>query len=437
MKITVTDKKIGKIKPMHAVGQPPIGGAYLEYPSKHFHFLTEANIPYSRLHDVGGYFGGGRFVDIPNIFRNFDADASDPESYDFTFTDALIKGLVENGIEPYYRLGVTIENYAVIKQYNQNPPKDFNKWAEICEHIVAHYVDGWADGFNYNITYWEILNEPDSGHGFNGRIAPMWWGTPEQYYELYDTTAKRLKARFGDRIKVGGYSMFGFYYLTSTEEEREKTPIYKYRMDFFNNFMKYLAEHKTPLDFFSWHSYREAHDTAIHARWLANALKEYGYENTESHLTEWNVKHTTAGTAMHAANTAAMILALQKEAVDLLCLYDAKYGGAYGPLFNPIDHSLWHTYYTLAAFGMLYKLGTEVESLSDTDGVYVVAATDGKETKIMIANVSGSSQPLEISGADLSDARWSIIDDNRRLSWSAPVREMENNTVVLIEGVSF
>ena len=437
MKITVTDKKIGKIKPMHAVGQPPIGGTYLEYPSKHFHFLPEANIPYSRLHDVGGYFGGGRFVDIPNIFRDFDADASDPESYDFTFTDALIKGLVENGIEPYYRLGVTIENFAVIKQYNQNPPKDFNKWAEICEHIVAHYVDGWADGFNYNITYWEILNEPDSGHGFNGRIAPMWWGTPEQYYELYDTTAKRLKARFGDRIKVGGYSMFGFYYLTATEQEREKTPIYKYRMDFFNNFMKYLAEHKTPLDFFSWHSYREAHDTVIHARWLANALKEYGYENTESHLTEWNVKHTTAGTAMHAANTAAMILALQKEAVDVLCLYDAKYGGAYGPLFNPIDHSLWHTYYTLAAFGMLYKLGTEVESLSDTDGVYVVAATDGKETKIMIANVSGNSQPLEISGADLSDARWSIIDDNRRLSWSAPVREMENNTVVLIEGVSF
>lgn len=58
MKITLNqDKKIGKINPLHAVDQPPIGGAYLEYPSKHFHFLTEAGVPYSRLHDVGGYFG--------------------------------------------------------------------------------------------------------------------------------------------------------------------------------------------------------------------------------------------------------------------------------------------------------------------------------------------------------------------------------------------
>ena len=41
--------------------------------------LTNANIPYSRLHDVNGNFGGGRFVDIPNIFRNFDADVDDPD----------------------------------------------------------------------------------------------------------------------------------------------------------------------------------------------------------------------------------------------------------------------------------------------------------------------------------------------------------------------
>ena len=435
MKITLNqDKKIGKIKPLHAVGQPPIGGMFFEYPSKHFHFLTEANIPYSRLHDVGGYFGGGRFVDIPNIFRDFDADVDDPASYDFTFTDALIKGLIEHGIEPYYRLGVTIENYAVIKQYRQDPPKDFNKWAEICAHIVAHYIDGWADGFNYDITYWEILNEPDSGHGFNGRIAPMWWGTPEQYYELYDITAKKLKSRFGNRIKVGGYSMFGFYYVTATEDERENNPIFEYRMEFFHNFLKYLKEHSTPLDFFSWHSYYEADDTVLHARYVANALKEAGFENTESHLTEWNVKQETAGTGMHAANTAAMILALQKEEVDLTCLYDAKYsGGAYGSLFNPIDHTLWHTYYTLAAFGMLYKLGTEIETISDAEGVYVVGATDSKSTKIMIANVSGETVPLEIEGVDTSGARWSVIDNERRLSWSAPVKNMANYTVVLIE----
>ena len=70
-------KTVGKIKPMHGVGQPPLLGLQTKY----FKYLTEANIPHSRLHDVGGSFGGNMFVDIPNIFRNFDADETDPASY--------------------------------------------------------------------------------------------------------------------------------------------------------------------------------------------------------------------------------------------------------------------------------------------------------------------------------------------------------------------
>lgn len=435
MKITVNTKEIlGKIKPMHAVGQPPMAGSFDDYPSMHFHYLTEAAIPYSRLHDVGGYFGGNRFVDIPNIFRDFDADVDDPASYDFTFTDRLITGLINNGIEPYYRLGVTIENFAVIKQYRQDPPKDYAKWAKICENIIAHYIDGWADGFNYNITYWEILNEPDSGHGFRGRIAPMWWGTPEQYYELYTVTAKQLKARFGDRIKVGGYSAFGFYYVTDTPEEKEKYPIHEYRMDFFNGFISYVKEHGAPLDFFSWHSYYGAEKTAIHARWVANALKEAGFDKTESHLTEWNIEPKTRGTGLHSANTSAMMLALQKEDIDMLLLYDAGLSGAYAPLFHPVTEKPWHTYYALVAFGMLYKLGNEIKlDLEKESGVFAVGASNGTKSAIMIANISGKTVPLEIDGIDLSEARWSAIDDARLLSWSAPVNEIPNNTVILIE----
>lgn len=108
------------MKPIHGGGQPPIGGKDL---TEYFHYLTEAGIPFSRLHDVGGPFGSNRYVDVPNIFRNFDADETDPASYDFTFTDHLLKALVEAGVEPYYRLGVTIENYAYIKNYRTDPPR--------------------------------------------------------------------------------------------------------------------------------------------------------------------------------------------------------------------------------------------------------------------------------------------------------------------------
>ena len=135
------NQAVKKMKPMHGGGQPPMGGKDL---TEYFHYMTEAGIPFSRLHDVGGVFGGGRFVDIPNIFRDFDADENDPDSYDFAFTDYLLKALVEAGVEPYYRLGITIENQAYIRAYHTYPPRDPQKWARICEHIIRHYTQGWA-----------------------------------------------------------------------------------------------------------------------------------------------------------------------------------------------------------------------------------------------------------------------------------------------------
>ena len=122
------NEKTGKIKPMHGIGQPPLTGLS----NSMFHYLSRAGIPYSRLHDVGGWMGGGLYVDIPNLFPDFDADENDEASYDFAYTDVIIKGLIDNGCEPYFRLGVTIENAHMIKAHRIFPPKDLEKWARIC-----------------------------------------------------------------------------------------------------------------------------------------------------------------------------------------------------------------------------------------------------------------------------------------------------------------
>ena len=55
-------KAVGKIKPMHAVGQPPYAGGFLKLDFSHMKHLKNANIPYARLHDVGGAFGYSKFV---------------------------------------------------------------------------------------------------------------------------------------------------------------------------------------------------------------------------------------------------------------------------------------------------------------------------------------------------------------------------------------
>ena len=421
-------KKVKDMKIMHAGGQPPVIGASFS----HFHYLTEAGIPYSRLHDVGGPYGGGKYVDIPNIFRDFDADVDDPASYDFTFTDALITALKENNIEPYYRLGITIENNAEIKSYRIDPPRDFDKWASICEHIVAHYNEGWADGYHYNITYWEIWNEPDDG----ARVSQMWNGTPEDYYRLYEVTAKKLKARFPN-IKVGGYASIslaaGYRKIEKTRPDYEQL---QYYLKFFQGFWKHIKETDTPIDFYSWHSYGDTKNVLIQADYIHKCLTEYGYGHIETHLNEWNPFADQRGTAHHGAEVAAMMLGMQnKPQVDILAIYDArKTQGRYTPFFDPYTNlPTLHAYYSFAAFNFLYKLGAQVELDCHTDGIYAVAAVKENRGALMISNVSGEAHDLNIEGINLEGAHWYVIDSKRLLSWSPECKTIENNSVILIE----
>lgn len=153
---------VGEIKPVNAVGQPPMAGQLGRWGM--MKYLKDAGIPYARLHDVGGWLGGGLYVDIPNIFPDFDADETKIENYRFAYTDSLLKALVNNGVEPFFRLGVTIENFVErgYPRVNTMPPKDYAKWARICEHVIRHYTEGWGGGFKYRMEYWEIWNEPDN-----------------------------------------------------------------------------------------------------------------------------------------------------------------------------------------------------------------------------------------------------------------------------------
>lgn len=51
--------------------------------------------PHFRLHDVCGSCGDTYYVDIPNIFRDFDADEIDLASYVFHYSDEYITAIIE------------------------------------------------------------------------------------------------------------------------------------------------------------------------------------------------------------------------------------------------------------------------------------------------------------------------------------------------------
>ncbi len=388
---------VGTVKPMHAVGQPPFIGMNFKY----IDYLKDANIPYSRLHDVGGAYGRNVFVDIPNLFRDFDADENAPESYDFAFTDRLITALVERGVEPFFRLGVTIENYAKIKAYHIDPPKDNLKWARICEHVIRHYTEGWAGGFNYNITYWEIWNEPDNFE--SPEDNQMWTGTPLQYYQLYDVTAKHLKACF-PHLKIGGFASCGFYALTQAKNEfGNSSSRFEFFIEFFEGFLQYIKERKTPMDFFSWHSYAGIEDNIVWAEYARKMLDEAGYKDCEHNLNEWNVSPDLKGTLRHAALSMGNMLALQNSSLDMAMFYDARLGmGTYAGMFNCMTYKPLPAYYSFKAFGELYSKGAQVFVGELPRNVYAVAAKDITGT-LVIANTNTKKVNLTIDFCGLSN----------------------------------
>lgn len=431
MKISVCQNQAtGRIKPMHAINNAPtlpfdFYGLYDRY--------TEARIPYARLHDTGGSFGGAHYVDIENIFPNPDADVDDPSSYDFAFTDALVKGLIEHGVMPYYRLGATIENYQFIKPYHIYPPRDPAKWAEICEHIIMHYNEGWADGFNYGIEYWEIWNEPDNEPEIEKN--PMWKGTVKEYFELYDTTARYLKARFPN-IKVGGYGSCGFYAITSTDSSgvAHSSARTDYFIDFMNDFFALAAERHTPMDFFSWHSYADLKNTLVHAEYARKKLCEFGYGDIEIHFNEWNPGPMNRGEAIDAALIASQMIAMQHTSTDMCMYYDGSMNSSYCGIFDPVHQTTFKAYNAFLYFGELYALGNEIRlDIADApDGVYACAACDNERGVLLVSNITGNEVAVDI---DLNCATVSATDgehDNAEFALNAGRVTLPVNAVWLI-----
>ena len=169
----------GKIKPMHATNNGPCFKFTEDQRITNISAFREAHIPFCRTHDASFYsdYGGEHSVDILAVFPDFDRDENDPASYDFVLTDEYLRTMTYAGCEPFYRLGSKIEHWQ--KKYGTLPPKDFAKWARICEHIIRHYTEGWANGFRYNIRYWEIWNEPDGAADDADPVDKKCWGHKE------------------------------------------------------------------------------------------------------------------------------------------------------------------------------------------------------------------------------------------------------------------
>ena len=105
----------------------------------------------------------------------------------------------------------------------------------------------------------------------------------------------------------------------------------------------------------------------------------------------------------------------------------------YAPLFDVCTKKPIQAYYSMVAFNHLYQLGTQVELSCDTEELYALAATNGKKHALLISNLTGEAQELNIEGVDLTDAHIYVIDQERMLSWAPNAKKIDNHMVMLIE----
>ena len=412
MPVTVTadpGKVTDRIKLMNSVNNGPIqdsGGR------SNMALWREAGIPYARNHDASfcANYGGAHTVDVHLIFPDFEKDPEDPASYDFTLTDWYLDRIREAGSQIFYRLGSKIEHEP--KKYGTRVPPDFKKWAIICEHIIRHYNEGWADGFHWNILYWEIWNEPDLRVG-NG--SPTWQGTEEQFFELYRTAATHLKRRFPD-LKIGG-------------------PAVCYVGPWTRRFLAAMTANgeRVPLDFFSWHGYSSNPlKMKSHILLARRLLDEAGYTETESILNEWNYcpPGGSAGDKFQAiigirgaAYAASVMCAGQDSPLDMLMYYDAR-PSVWNGLFDFYTCRPLKTYYVLLAWSKLVNLGSQIAvDTQEKTGLFAVGATDGKKTGVLICRYFDRENPpdelpvtFKLKDGDLRGAKLYLIDETHDLA---------------------
>lgn len=451
------EKRKDKIKPLHSVNNGPVADGAIPGIKGNADLFREAGFPMVRNHDAALFRPYGEkvsdrkaltydlededlmsaderdpvgIVDIHRIFPDFDADENDPASYRFRATDIHTGLTLSTGSKLLFRLGAAIEHCEKSGTY---PPRDFCKWARICEHVIRHYNEGWADGFRFGIEYWEVWNEPDCGPvGAN----PCWQGTCDQFIDLFEIAVKHLKETFPE-LRIGGPALCT---LSSQEYLTKLFPA--------------IRDRQIPIDFFSFHWYGNSlEDFVGNIRYARSLCEKHGYGDIEIILDEYNyvdsfhIRDLLLQTLKReiseigAAFVSSCMLLAQHEPLDILMYYDARPCTMNG-LFSLQDLSPLPLFYAMKMFNRLYTLGNEAELEGLPDGVCGVAAKgkDGAAVELAYYSYDENGETkefsLNVSGVDPSRVRVTAVDrehcgEEIRLELSHLV--MKPNTVLLIE----
>lgn len=376
------------------------------------------NFEYSRTHDWALWNNGQRVVDTHFIFPLMHIDPADPENYYFAPTDEMIRITQEAGSKVFYRLGTSIEHSGLRpeqKHFNSIPPEDYGKYAEVLAGIIRHYTKGWANGFHYDMQYWEIWNEAEND-------PTCWKGSYEEFIKFFVIVLKRLKSEFPE-LKIGGPAATG------------------YRKDLIGPILRACKEAGIAPDFISWHSYEANPDSLIgQPAKMKEFLQKEGFPDCELSVTEWhylvswdgiqrNMSEEGRRLALESSNglcgidsavyNLSVLCGWQETPLKSAFYYGANPVGDWGYLnyFGGYNKN----YYSMCMFGKLMGcFDRKIRSQSLSNSLYLQGGVseDGETGMLLVADYRSNALSLQIKveGMDGAFVSAAILDHTHSMT---------------------
>lgn len=222
--------------------------------------------------------------------------------YNWQYIDELYDFLVEIKVRPFVEFGFMPGGLASGNKTifwwrgNVTPPRDYDKWAGLIGALTKHWVDryGLAEVQKW---YFEVWNEPN--------LDGFWAGTQQEYFRLYETAARAIKA-VHPSLRTGGPATAGAAWAPE--------------------FIKFCAENKAPVNFVSTHTYgvdvgfldefggrgtvlsRHPESVIGDVKRVRQQIKDSAMPNLELHFTEWSSSYTPADPVHDSYVSASYIL---------------------------------------------------------------------------------------------------------------------------------
>jgi len=288
----------------HCVGTGRMGLALQKEYQEHLKFVQD-KIGFSYIR------GHGLFCDDVGIYQEIEKDGKPFVYYNFTYLDRIFDYYLENNIRPYIELGFMPKALAsgdrtiFYWKGNVTPPADYNKWVDMVKATLTHLIERYGRD---EVIKWpiEVWNEPNIG---------FWAGTMDEYFKLYECTARTIKEVDPD-LKVGGPAICG----VDTE-------------NWLHSFFKFCRDNNVPIDMVTRHCYM-AKQPKIVGRYVYQEMFDPSYmidelkmtreimdqydivRDKELHITEFNSSYDPVCPVHDTPFNAAFIARVLSEAGD-------------------------------------------------------------------------------------------------------------------------